>query len=100
MALSTEASANFARVKAEAAAKRAAAAEGAGETVGAPEELAHAELDATEDAPAKPVRAATPRATKPPEGSQAATIAALAAELALADRARDAVLTKLRAAVA
>lgn len=118
MALSAEATANFAKIKAEAAAKRAAAAEG-GTAADAPDaEDLGTEPEAVE-APANPLRsdghprgaapgevskvtgkAATPRATKPPEGSQAATIAALAAELATADRARDAVLAKLRAAVA
>jgi len=54
-------------------------------------------------ATAKPAPAAKPvaaKAVKPAEGSQAATIAALAAELAAADKARAEVLERLRKAVA
>jgi hypothetical protein len=62
-------------------------------------EEAQGEETSVESTPA-PVKPKLGAKLKAPEGSQAATIAALAIELAAADKARDAVLVKLRAAVA
>jgi hypothetical protein len=105
----------FEAKRAELAAKKAGAAAPPAEPEPAPdegkrddaaEEEESQEESAAPAAPAvtKPVAAkpAAPRTVKPklPEGSQAATIAELANELAAADAARDAVLAKLRAAVA
>jgi hypothetical protein len=94
----------FEAKKAELAAKKAAAAAAA---AGADEE---AKSDEAQEAQGEEAKAEEPKPTavkpkpgaklKAPEGSQAATIAALAAELAAADKARDAVLVRLRAAVA
>jgi hypothetical protein len=66
------------------------------------EEAEAEEAEEEEAAPAKPKAVSKPAPAskiKAPEGSQAATIAALAAELAAADKARDQVLAKLRNAV-
>lgn len=49
---------------------------------------------------AKPAKPAGAAKVKAPEGSTAATLAALAGELAQADKARESILTKIRAAVA
>lgn len=100
-----EKKAAFEAKKAELAAKNAAAAASAVSTdedakSGAEAEEAQGEEASVESAPA-PVKPRTVVGKlKAPEGSQAANIAALAAELAAADKARDAVLVKLRAAVA
>jgi hypothetical protein len=101
MALSEEKKAALEAKKAELAAKKAALAAAGGAST---DEAGESSADAGESTetpstptPAKPKLGAK---AKPAEGSQAATIAALAAELAAADKARDAVLAKLRAAVA
>jgi hypothetical protein len=96
----------FEAKKAELAAKKAALAAGAASTEEEAKseeaEEAESEEESVESTPA-PVTAkpkpAGPKA-KPAEGSQAATIAALAAELAGIDKQRDAVLARLRTAVA
>jgi hypothetical protein len=97
-----EKKAAFEAKKAELAAKKAALAAGGDEDAKSGEETEGTEGEeaSVESAPApvKP-KAVGPKA-KPAEGSQAATIAALAAELAGIDKQRDAVLVKLRAVVA
>lgn len=105
MTTAEEKKAAFEAKKAELAAKKAAAAAAAAGTdeeakSGDEAEEAQGE-EASVESPPAPVKPRTVGAKlKAPEGSQAANIAALAAELAAADKARDAVLVKLRAAVA
>lgn len=96
---SEEKKAAFEAKKAELAAKKAAlaAGEAATDEEGEAELAQEAESEAAPPAPVKPKPVGAK--AKPAEGSQAATIAALAAELVAADKARDAVLAKLRAAV-
>lgn len=93
----------FEAKKAELAAKKAALAAGDArieeEKSETPEE-AQGEEESVESAPAPVKLRAVGAKLKPAEGSQAATIAALAAELAAAEQQRDAVIAKLRAAVA
>lgn len=103
-----ERKAAFEKKKAEMAAKKAAAGSAAPAPepdASEPEAEGATEPEPTETpAPKTTTTAAAPKpkasTTKPAEGSQAATISALALELAAADKARDAVLAKLRAAVA
>lgn len=100
---SEEKKAAFEAKKAELAAKKAAAAAASSEAEEAKSEEAEEAQGEEESVESKPtpVKPKPPGAkAKPAEGSQAATIAALAAELAAVDKARDAVLAKLRAAVA
>jgi hypothetical protein len=93
--------------KEELAKKNAAAAAAAAGAASAEDEAKSEEAEETQGEEAQ-AEEPKPTAVKPkpgaklkaPEGSQAATIAALAAELAAADKARDAVLVRLRAAVA
>lgn len=100
MAMTAEQKAEFAAKKAAQAAKANTATNEAKS-----EETEGEETEETETAPAKskavtPKPAAGPKATKPAEGSTAATVAALAGELAAIDKSRDQVLAKIRAAVA
>jgi hypothetical protein len=115
-----ERAANFAKKKAEMAAKAAGAATAPStEPVDAPESTPDAEdkSDAPTEspevqeapqeaapAPVKPVQTtripASADKAKPAGGSQAATIAELSAELVANDKAREVILSKLRAAVA
>jgi hypothetical protein len=105
-----ERDAKFAETRAKLAEKKAALAAGAAST----DEEAKSDQPETEEAqgeeesvesvpeavaPKAPAKQ-TLRGVKAPEGSQAATIAALAAELAAADKARADVLAKLRSAIA
>jgi hypothetical protein len=101
MAMTEEQKAKFAAKKAATAIKAPSEHE--------PEEAKSEETDSeekeeTEAAPAAP-KAVTPKPVnaakvKAPEGSTAATVAALAGELAAIDKSRDQVLAKIRAAVA
>jgi hypothetical protein len=120
MALSAEErQAAFKAKKAEAEAKAAAAAAGGGAPDPEPSEAdksdgeaegpevqetaPEAATEAVKPAAAKPTpvpKPAAPKPTKPADGSQAATIAALALELAGIDKQREAVIAKIRAAVA
>ncbi len=100
-----EKKAAFEAKKAELAAKKAAAAAAAAggdeeAKSGEAAEGAQGEEASVESTPAPVKPKGLPPKVKPAEGSQAATVAALAIELAAADKARDAVLVKLRAAVA
>ncbi len=110
MALTAEQQAKVDAKKAEIAAKKAAEAAAASEPEEEKSEEGETEgEEVEEEAPppvAEKVKAAAPAPkqvaakVKAVEGSQAATIAGLAAELAQVDKARDAVLARLRAAVA
>jgi hypothetical protein len=99
-----EKKAAFEAKKAELAAKKAAATAAAGTDEEAKSGDASEETQGQEESVASTPASVKPKPggakVKAPEGSQAATIAALAAELAAVDKQRDAVLAKLRAAVA